>query len=314
MSAATANIDDMLDLVGGAWQHSELFRFMREHHDAIAAKAAGARMNWRRLCDYFGQTGLTNLNGEAPTISCARQTWYRVRKGIAALRARLEEEAEQKARERLRRKHERDILEAARNVAAPHDIRTEYDKSAAKDRWHRNVYAAPAAPYAPSAAPQPTVSSSVSSPQRWSRPAEPPAPAPELSPDDPLLLSPLASPEELDRSDQDWPFQKNRAEWGEIRVITQATIDAQNPNVPKWDYGPDLPTDRGMERLPLKMTFKEESDWLRCWAYLFDIRQRTAPIPPTIDELLMRGRAGSVLRTSRMEMWLERREEMRKNK
>lgn len=298
----------------GSWAHSPIYLFMVENFDRCAEAWADKKVRWARMAAAFAEDGLTNLDGGAAQPETLKKTWYRVRAKVAEGRVRLAEEAERKARERLRRKHERDILEAARNVAAPHDIRTEYDKSAAQDRWHRSVYAAPAAPYAPPAASQPSVPAAVSSPQPWSRPAEPPAPAPELSPDDPLLLSPLASQEELDRSDQDWPFQKDRAEWGEIRVITQATIDAQNPNVPKWDYGPDLPTDRGMERLPLKMTFKEESDWLRCWAYLFDIRQRTAPIPPTIDELLMRGRAGSVLRTSRMEMWLERREEMRKNK
>ncbi|MFT9089606.1 MAG: hypothetical protein ABF479_01110 [Gluconacetobacter sp.] len=114
------DISAMLDLVGGSWEHSTLYRYLREHHDAIIAKAAGERMNWRRLCSFFGQTGLTNLKGEAPTTVCARQTWYRVKKNIAALRARLTEEAEEKAREKERRRLEREAAtERAAAAMAP---------------------------------------------------------------------------------------------------------------------------------------------------------------------------------------------------
>ena len=117
MSATTApDIGQFLDLVGGAWEHSALFRFLREHHDAILERQNGERMNWRALCAYFGQCGLTNVKGEAPSISCARKTWYRVRRSFSLLRARLDAEAAE--REAVREQARIDALARKQAQAA----------------------------------------------------------------------------------------------------------------------------------------------------------------------------------------------------
>lgn len=83
------DINSMLSLVGGGVGHSPLFSFLRLHHDSIVAKAAGDRMNWEKLCQWFAQAGLTNVHGEIPTKDCARKTWYRVRKTISAATKKL---------------------------------------------------------------------------------------------------------------------------------------------------------------------------------------------------------------------------------
>lgn len=118
MSAAVADISGMLDLVGHGQKHSRLFHFLKEHHDAIIAKqeACGDTMDWRALCPWFAENGLTNIQGEVPSVGCARLTWYRVRRAIAALRARHAQAVEQAEAEKLRRKAERAAAAKAAQV------------------------------------------------------------------------------------------------------------------------------------------------------------------------------------------------------
>ncbi|WP_161630805.1 hypothetical protein, partial [Asaia sp. SF2.1] len=109
MSAAVADISGMLDLVGHGQKHSRLFHFLKEHHDAIIAKqeACGDPMDWRALCPWFAENGLTNIQGEVPSVGCARLTWYRVRRAIGALRDRHAQAVERAEAEKMRRKAEK---------------------------------------------------------------------------------------------------------------------------------------------------------------------------------------------------------------
>ena len=114
-----ASAEEMLSLIGGGWERSALFRYLREHHDRIVERQAGERMNWSALCGWFMTSGLTNRRGGAPTPSCARKTWYRVRKLVAAQRQKAQEAAERAAQEQAAKEDERRARrEAARAEAA----------------------------------------------------------------------------------------------------------------------------------------------------------------------------------------------------
>ncbi|WP_459774316.1 hypothetical protein [Asaia astilbis] len=81
------------------------------------------------------------------------------------------------------------------------------------------------------------------------------------------------SPEDLERSDAGWPGQLPRELWGDVKIITQAWCDATEKSHRDWRLGPDRIGEPGLEHVPLKMTFEEERDWLRCWRYLYHQRQ-----------------------------------------
>lgn len=303
----------------GAWAHSPIYLFMVEHYDRCAEAWADKKVRWERLATAFEQDGLTKLDGGAAKPETLKKTWYRVRAKVAAGRARLAEEAEKKAQERLRRKHEREIADAVR-VAAQPDLRPDWQSRPAyriplgADGISFPATNQPVPQPAVQAAARPVSTPIYTAPAPAARPLEP-APMEPLAEGDPLLLSPLASQEELDRSDQDWPYQKPRAQWGEIRVLTAETLEAQPENARKWRCGPDLPPERGFERLPLKMTFESEEDWLRCWYYLFKQRQRgETPLPQTYAELLIANAAERVARELPMEVCLEREAVSRANK
>ena len=64
---------------------SELYRWMLEHADDIEqAIAFAGRPNWPALARTFGEAGLTDRNGNPPNPEVARQTWFKVRKALAA--------------------------------------------------------------------------------------------------------------------------------------------------------------------------------------------------------------------------------------
>jgi hypothetical protein len=64
---------------------SELYRWMLQHADDIEqAIAFAGRPNWPALARTFGEAGLTDRNGNPPNPEVARQTWFKVRKALAA--------------------------------------------------------------------------------------------------------------------------------------------------------------------------------------------------------------------------------------
>jgi hypothetical protein len=61
---------------------------MMTNHDAFNAIVKEAvRPNWAKLAEEFANNGLTDGEGKPPTDECTRQTWWRVRKAVAARRA-----------------------------------------------------------------------------------------------------------------------------------------------------------------------------------------------------------------------------------
>ena len=67
---------------------SPLGRWMRQRHDALAEAFADAPPAWAAFATAVAALGITDAEGKPPTAESARQTWYRVRRDVAAARAR----------------------------------------------------------------------------------------------------------------------------------------------------------------------------------------------------------------------------------
>lgn len=67
---------------------SPLYRWMRQHHDALAAAFAETPPAWEPLAAELAAVGLTDADGKPPPAAGARQTWYRVRRDVARVRER----------------------------------------------------------------------------------------------------------------------------------------------------------------------------------------------------------------------------------
>jgi hypothetical protein len=66
-------------------RRSSLYVWMLENHDSfkdVIAKAV--RPNWHALAEAFAEEGQTDADGNKPTAECTRQTWWKVRKVVAA--------------------------------------------------------------------------------------------------------------------------------------------------------------------------------------------------------------------------------------
>jgi hypothetical protein len=72
---------------------SSLWRWMHRNHDRLSALFEQAPPAWDVLVETFGGMGLTDRAGKKPSAETARKTWYRVRRNIAAARARRTEPA-----------------------------------------------------------------------------------------------------------------------------------------------------------------------------------------------------------------------------
>lgn len=74
-------------LAASKGRRSTLFLWLRENHDDFAAAVAEAgQPNWEELSVTFSDLGLTDRLNHPPTPEGARQTWWRVRKTVAAIR------------------------------------------------------------------------------------------------------------------------------------------------------------------------------------------------------------------------------------
>lgn len=66
---------------------SSLERWMRENHDAFAARLKQRIADWDVLVKFFADAKLTDRYGNPPKPETARKTWQRVRKKIQDARA-----------------------------------------------------------------------------------------------------------------------------------------------------------------------------------------------------------------------------------
>jgi hypothetical protein len=66
-------------------RRSSLYVWMLENHDSFKEVIAKAvRPNWHALAETFAEEGQTDADGNKPTAECTRQTWWKVRKMVAA--------------------------------------------------------------------------------------------------------------------------------------------------------------------------------------------------------------------------------------
>ena len=106
MRNQAANTNVILNSIARPKTRSSLFWWLFDNHAAIAQRAEGRRLDWTELCTTFGDHGLTDLDGKAPTVRTARMTWWRVRKEharVEALRAAERAERERRAAANPRR-------------------------------------------------------------------------------------------------------------------------------------------------------------------------------------------------------------------
>jgi hypothetical protein len=142
---SAVSLDEMLSLIGGGWERSALFKFLREHHDRIVERQDGERMDWQSLCAWFAASGLTNKRGDAPTSSCARKTWYRVRQMVARARARAaavvaaREQAQLVEEARREASKEAARAEQAQKVADRDRLRKRYEEGQRAAGWARDL-------------------------------------------------------------------------------------------------------------------------------------------------------------------------------
>jgi hypothetical protein len=67
--------------------HSPLYLWLRQNHDEIVEGLRDVRPSWRILAKRLGEMGIQDGAGKTPTPEGARATWYRVRRDLAAARA-----------------------------------------------------------------------------------------------------------------------------------------------------------------------------------------------------------------------------------
>ncbi|RFD18424.1 hypothetical protein DY926_16695 [Komagataeibacter melaceti] len=72
--------------------------WMERHRAEILRHRDGRRIDWVALCRWFSDVGLVNARGLAPTVRCAKMTWYRVGKWMEARKERASVRAEEAAR------------------------------------------------------------------------------------------------------------------------------------------------------------------------------------------------------------------------
>jgi hypothetical protein len=75
-------------VIANGTRRSPLWRWMHRNHDRLSVLFEEAPPSWEVLVETFGGMGLTDREGKNPTAETARKTWYRVRRNIAAARAR----------------------------------------------------------------------------------------------------------------------------------------------------------------------------------------------------------------------------------
>lgn len=78
--------------------------WMEANREELLRAWNGRRLNWQALCTWFKDVGLTNADGQAPTVRCAKMTWYRAGKTLAARKDRAVAEANAPARDQAARR------------------------------------------------------------------------------------------------------------------------------------------------------------------------------------------------------------------
>lgn len=83
-----AELQRIAELAKAGAGRSPLYRWLRTRHDAFAALLEETRPNWRTLAEGFAELGITTADGKLIAAEAVRHIWWRVRRDVAAARAR----------------------------------------------------------------------------------------------------------------------------------------------------------------------------------------------------------------------------------
>lgn len=83
-----AELRRIAEVARGGSGRSPLYRWLRARHDAFAELVEETRPNWKGLAKGFTELGLEGAGGRSLTAETVRRTWWRVRRDVAAARAR----------------------------------------------------------------------------------------------------------------------------------------------------------------------------------------------------------------------------------
>ena len=82
-----AELQRITELARAGAGRSRLYRWLRTRHDAFAALLEETRPNWRTLAVGFAELGILTTAGQPIAAEAVRHTWWRVRRDVAAARA-----------------------------------------------------------------------------------------------------------------------------------------------------------------------------------------------------------------------------------
>jgi hypothetical protein len=72
----------------GRGRRSRLYLWLRAHHDQLVSGFTQNGPSWGTIATHLGNNGLVDGGGKPPAPETVRATWYRVRRDVAAARAR----------------------------------------------------------------------------------------------------------------------------------------------------------------------------------------------------------------------------------
>lgn len=77
-----------IDRINPVDSRASLTRWMRANHDALLARIGDKRPDWTALAKVFADAGLRDRTGKPASPDTCRAAWFRVRRSVAAGRAR----------------------------------------------------------------------------------------------------------------------------------------------------------------------------------------------------------------------------------
>lgn len=261
MSAASIGIGGALSALDEAAGAASLRAWMERHRSELLAHQDGRRINWTVLCAWFASVGLVNGKGEAPTVRCAKMTWYRVGKWLERRHAR----AASREAEALQREAEREaLLATARQEAVARQQDKERERLALQERmasaeraaaWQRSEKARLEAEAQRAAAMRQTRATAVAS---------------------------EATPQQTETHRSESGVELVTLDLPKIDGVSHAAYTPFDPSLPPvrqgdmnpftgnaWEYGDDLPG------YPSKRHYRLEDDWLRDIGRLLLSRHQT---------------------------------------
>ena len=75
----------------GRGRRSPLYVWLRDNHDQLVEGFTRTAPAWATLAGYLGENGVRDGDGKIPSVRATREAWYRVRRELAANKARRSE-------------------------------------------------------------------------------------------------------------------------------------------------------------------------------------------------------------------------------